>query len=149
MVAVMNDHREKAPFIHSSCSRQCVRTQLCHMMTRLASVNVTLHVALEKWLWIPQASCQSEWDSGDRCTCRAQEFSSTSGHSTYCWACRPVYRDKHEFQHNFDHILKTLTRHEEPPGQNTHHVGAAISFCAIRLIRRPDKQDFNAPSKTQ
>ena len=29
----------------------------------------------------------------DRCACRAHEFSIASGHSTQCWACRPVYRD--------------------------------------------------------
>ena len=29
-----------------------------------------------------------------RCACRAYKFSSASGHSTHCWAYRPVYRDK-------------------------------------------------------
>ena len=32
------------------------------------------------------------------------------------------------------------------PGQNTLHVGAAVSYCVIRFIGRPDKPRFNALS---
>ena len=32
------------------------------------------------------------------------------------------------------------------PGQNTLHVGAVVSYCAIRFIGRPDKPRFNALS---
>ena len=32
------------------------------------------------------------------------------------------------------------------PGQNTLHVGAAVSYCVIRFIGRPDKPRFNTLS---
>ena len=49
------------------------------------------------------------------------------------------------------HGLKILlTRQENPPGQNTLHVGVAVSCFAIRLIRKPDRpcnSTFNSRCK--
>ena len=36
----------------------------------------------------------------------------------------------------------SLSRQEEPPGQNTLHMEAAVRHCAIRLSRRPDQPGF-------
>ena len=45
-------------------------------------------------------------------------------------------------------FLKTLTRQEKPPGQNTLHVGAAVSCCAISLTNHVStRQDKHSEEK--
>ena len=41
------------------------------------------------------------------------------------------------------------TTRKKTPGQNTLHLGAAVNYCAIRLIRRPDQPCINALRQTQ
>ena len=104
-----------------------------------AGVKVTYMKIWKELSWIPHSLPMKLGNTTLSCRCKRLTSGSSRrkyrGFRTlYQWSLAGTIR-----------ILKTLWRDDKkPPGQNTLHVGVAVSYGAIRLIRRPDQPCINA-----